>query len=146
MKRLPGPRSTTPMTPKISVRPAASMNSTRPYCTLLSNWIRKVAKSMAEGVEGTLSTGAADAACPACALRPGTRVADFGSLAHPAPGATVGLGLGGHADHLVFHVLDPAQINVLHRVVGAAHGPSAAWAVDHGALQRPVQRWLGLHV
>jgi hypothetical protein len=36
------------MMPKISVSPAASMNNSRPYCRLLSNWIRKLAKSMVQ--------------------------------------------------------------------------------------------------
>src|SRR5687768_15553383 len=40
------------MIPKISVRPAASMNSSRPYCTLLSSWSRKLEKSMGAGLGG----------------------------------------------------------------------------------------------
>ena len=33
------------------IKPAASMNSSSPYCTLLSNWIRKVAKSTVNHVK-----------------------------------------------------------------------------------------------
>src|SRR4051794_31267869 len=40
------------MMPKISVRPAASMNSSRPYCTLFRSWIRKFAMSMVSAAAG----------------------------------------------------------------------------------------------
>ena len=36
------------MIPKISVSPEATRNSSRPYCTLLRHWMRKVVRSMGQ--------------------------------------------------------------------------------------------------
>lgn len=66
------------------------------------------------------------------------RVVD--ALAHAATSTAVGQGLGSDADDLVFLVFHAAQIDILHGVVGLAHGPFAAWAVDGGALHGLVQR------
>src|ERR1043165_993571 len=115
------------MMPKISVRPAASMNSSSPYCTLFRSWIRKLAKSM-RSIAGKKMGGRANLPC---AFRAGS--------AELAAGAGVGQGPGGDADHLVFLVLDAAQLDVLHRVVGLAHSPLAARTVDGLRLQRLVQ-------
>src|SRR3990167_4827115 len=114
------------MIPKISVRPAASMNSSSPYCTLLRSWIRKLARSIRRGSAkaccwwvsrnaGDKKMGGATSHC--CSLQ---------GSAHLAAGAGIGQRLGGHADHLVFLVLDDAQVHVLHRVVRFAHRPLAA--------------------
>ena len=35
-----------PMMPKISVRPLATRNSSRPYCTPFNTWINKIHKSI----------------------------------------------------------------------------------------------------
>src|SRR3989344_5812929 len=56
--------------------------------------------------------------------------------AHAAAGTAVGQGLGGNANHIVFLVLDAAQVDVLHGVVCLAHRPLAARAVDGGAFHR----------
>src|SRR5690606_42026512 len=98
------------MIPKIRVRPAASMTSSSPYCTLFSSWIRKLAKS----IDGERSPKKWEAETShlrgaACAST------------HPATGAGIRQRLGGDADHLVVLVLDAAQVHVLHRIVGLAH-------------------------
>src|SRR5687767_13818547 len=107
------------MIPKIRVRPAASMNSSSPYWTLLSSWIRKLAKSIgriqAAPVRGQKNGRPKP---PTCEARRAST--------HPAAGAGIGQRLGGDADHLVVLVLHAAQVDVLHRVVGLGHGPLAA--------------------
>src|SRR5687767_4286064 len=106
------------MIPKIRVRPAASMNSSRPYWTLFSSWMRKLAKSIQDGVEEPKKWEAETS--HSCARR---------ASGHLAASAGVGQRLRGNPDHLVVLVLDAAQVDVLHRVVGRAHRPLAARAV-----------------
>src|SRR5690606_42109047 len=106
------------MMPKIRVRPAASMNSNSPYCRLVSNWIRKLAKSMETGGQSQASPvrqGAGE----------GVQRQEMKSRgsAHAAACTGIGHGFLRDANHLVFLVLDLAQVHALDRVVGFAHGP-----------------------
>src|SRR4051794_7110787 len=100
------------MMPKISVSPAASMNSSRPYCTPLSNWMRKLAMSISLSRVRNKKMGGRD--LPLWRDEPS---------AHLAAGTRIGQSLRGHPDHLVFLVFDHAQVDVLYRVVRLAHGP-----------------------
>src|SRR5574337_1480144 len=122
------------MMPKISVRPAASMNSSRPYCTLLSSWIRKFATSMGVtvGQSGQKKRWIAPPSFAAWSRLSGQLAA----------GAGGGQRLRGDADHHVVAFLHLAQVDILYRVVRLAHGPLAARAVDHGALDGLVQHRL----
>src|SRR5690606_41449349 len=95
-----------PMMPKISVRPLATRNSSRPCCSAFRHWMRKMLASMsASGRRGS-------------ELAAARRV---GQLRHR------------YLDHLVFQARDLAQIDVLHRVAGGRQGELAARAVDRGA-------------
>src|SRR6058998_3022357 len=117
------------MMPKIRVSPAASMNSSSPYCTLFRSWMRKLAKSMEAGRCGRASSCHAGPD-PASMRRPRGSRAEPGMVSGElAARARIGQRLGGDADHLVVALFHAAQVDVLDRVVGLAHGPLAARAV-----------------
>ena len=46
-----------PMMPNTSVRPLATRNSSSPYCTPFSSWIRKVPKSIKVGPAASSAAG-----------------------------------------------------------------------------------------
>src|SRR5271154_876811 len=100
-----------PITPKMSVSPEATRNSSSPYCSALRHWTRNVATSISH----------------AATTRP----------SHLAAAARVGERGGRDADHLVFLADHLAQVHVLHRVVVRADSERAARAVDLRADNGP---------
>src|SRR5574338_1696369 len=110
------------MMPNTSVRPLATRNSSRPYCSAFSVWIRKVAKSIT-------NSGAAGMVHAAGGQDQGTRRprAPLARL-HLAAACRVGEALdrGGH--DLVLRAFGLAQIDVLHRGVRLRQGEGAARA------------------
>src|SRR5258706_14196977 len=100
------------MMPKISVRPDASRNSSSPYCTAFRHWTRKVA----------ISTAGSGAQRPV--------------RSELAAAGRVGERLHRHADLLVLLAVDPAQVDVLHRVVGLRQRERPARRIDLRLLDR----------
>src|SRR6186713_1340347 len=111
------------MIPKISVRPLATRNSSRPYWTALRHWTRKVARSMDQRL---------------LPLTPAlSRLAGEGeSASELAAARRIGKRLDGDAAELVVVALDLAQVDVLHRVARRRDRELAARAVDRDLAHR----------
>src|SRR5438067_863490 len=122
-----------PMMPNTSVSPLATRNSSSPYCTPFSSWMRKVWRSMEKAKAG--------------ASRQKRRPASAGLPAVPFPscsrhlacldrGGIVVERLHRHADVLVFRAGHFSQVDVLHRIVRLRQMPLAARAVDDDLFHR----------
>src|SRR6266446_6768615 len=127
------------MMPKMSVRPLATRNSSRPYWTLLRIWISH-------------STAWPGRSCETQEIhsrqkkKRGLRTPlsiPYGRLGSQLAAARRILErLPRDADHLIGVALDASQVDILNRVVRPRHRPHAARAVDLDLLQRVVQSLL----
>src|SRR6266498_3588825 len=121
-----------PRMPKISVRPLATRNSTRPYCTPFSTWMRKI-------------TGSINKEPAPCGHRLPCR-AGPGLRQHLAAASRILERFPCDSNVLVLLAHALAQVAVLDRVVRPRHRPLAARAVDRHAFHRGDHRLRCLEV
>src|SRR3990170_8790226 len=113
------------MMPNTKVSPDATRNSSSPYCTPFSSWMRKVPKSI------RILTKKPTASRP-----PALLVWRFPSAHLAQRGRRIIERLHRHPDHPVLRPDHFTQVEVLHRVVALRHGPLPARGIDVRLLHR----------
>src|SRR5450830_1521875 len=118
------------MIPKISVSPLATRKRSSPYCTALRACARKVGKSMLSSIRKCLVDRRDEQDHTRVHRSPRGTAAFWRLGLQAAAFGRIGQGLDGDTLNDVVHALDLAQVDVLHRIVGARHAEAAAWTVD----------------